>query len=66
MSLEGQSRSFGDVASMSELPSIAVVERTSAHGSKVPGGDIVIATSRRAALVYAALLGDQERIASTS
>ena len=32
----GQSRSSGDVASISELPSKAVLERTSAHGSKVP------------------------------
>src|SRR5262249_33412356 len=36
MSALGQTRSFGDVRSMSELPSLAVVERTSAHGSKVP------------------------------
>src|SRR6516164_6188422 len=34
--VRGQSRSFGDVASMSELPSRAVVERTSVHGRKVP------------------------------
>src|SRR5262245_36889280 len=36
MSEPGQSRSFGDVASMSELPSRAVVERMSVHGRKVP------------------------------
>ena len=36
MTAPGQSRSFGDVASMSELPSRAVVERTSVHGSNVP------------------------------
>src|SRR5262245_24480140 len=31
----GQTRSFGDIGSMSELPSKAVAERTSVHGSKV-------------------------------
>src|SRR5262245_42922337 len=36
MSQMGQSRSFGDVASMFELPLRAVVERTSVHGRKVP------------------------------
>src|SRR5262249_55500868 len=40
MTVVGQSRSFGDVASMSELPSRAVVERTSVHGRKVPTADI--------------------------
>src|SRR5262249_53175604 len=36
MSVVGHTRSFGDVASMSELPSRAVVERKSVHGRKVP------------------------------
>src|SRR5262245_40099712 len=42
----GQSRSFGDVASMSELPSKTVVERTSVHGSKVPLTDSCTAKKR--------------------
>src|SRR5262245_44182718 len=37
-----ESRSFGDVASMSKLPSRAVVERTSVHGRKVPQADIPV------------------------
>src|SRR5262249_14736274 len=36
MTALGLSRSFGDVGSMSGLPSKTVVERTSVHGSKVP------------------------------
>src|SRR5262245_23678603 len=46
MSEVGQSRSSGDVASMSELPSKAVAERTSVHAAKVPIPDSYSAASR--------------------
>ena len=45
---------IGDVASMSELPSKAVAERTSAHGPKVPEPAVssCTATSARKAVFY--------------